>query len=433
MSTVLQLMTERDPRAQIAQIQVIIRAGSLLDPPALSGLANLTGRALLRGTRSRSYSALTAAVERMGGSLGVRSDQDLTVLRGSVLNRNLDAFLKLMWEVLTEPAFDEKEVATLKNTIEGELKANLQEAQELASRAALKASYKGTAAERVPDGTVAGIAAATSKDLREFFAKNFLKQSMIVGVVSALEDADISARIEARMSCVPVGTAMSSAMPQPTLGGKKAVIVDREGMSTTPIFVAIPGVGDADPELPALEVANFIFGEDFTGRLMQELRAEKGWTYGVSSSFRQLVTSKAVPGIFSIYLSPSAEFASLAIPRTLAMLKDFVRGGITEQEFVKTREALGNSYAFKVATAEQRLGLRMRTWLTGRPFETTEQYARRLANLTLSEVNQAVSRRLRPEHWLVTAVGEPDALKPVLAALPGVQVVETVAPETLGL
>ena len=39
----------------------------------------------------------------------------------------------------------------------------------------------------------------------------------------------------------------------------------------------------------ALETGNFVFGEDFTSRLMQVLRNENGWTYGVYSGFNQLM------------------------------------------------------------------------------------------------------------------------------------------------
>jgi predicted Zn-dependent peptidase len=114
-----QVVIERDPQSRVALLQFVIRTGALSDPPGLEGLASFTGRALLRGTRSRSYRELTSAIEGLGASVAVRTDQDMTVLRAAVLDRNLDPLLDLVAEILSQPAFDSDELSTLRESCEG--------------------------------------------------------------------------------------------------------------------------------------------------------------------------------------------------------------------------------------------------------------------------------------------------------------------------
>ena len=93
-------------------------------------------------------------------------------------------------------------------------------------------------------------------------------------------------------------------VPSPHFKNRQAWIIPREELATVPTFIALPGIGDADPDFLALELGNLIFGGDFTARLMQELRAKNGWTYGVSSGFNQLLTPHAPVGhLFHLSLS----------------------------------------------------------------------------------------------------------------------------------
>jgi zinc protease len=422
-------VTERDPQAQVALVRVLVRSGSLSDPAGLPGLANFTGRGLLRGTLTRPYAELTAAIERLGASVSVRVDQDITVIQGSVLVRNFDPFLDLLRDVLTQPAFDPVEMATLQKTLQGELRASLQDPEELASRAVLASAYAGTAADHVAEGTADGIGRARPQDLLAFYRAHYGSRNMLVGLVTPFEDDDARGRVERRLSAVPEGGLDAPALPAPAgLHARRAVIVHREGLGTTPIYVVAPGIGDADTAAPSLDVGNFVFGGDFTSRLMQVLRAEHGWTYGVSSSYRQLLNPKRNPGLFSIYLFPSSDHAADALPVTISMLEEYVQKGLNSEEFVKAREALGNAYPFDVATAELRLLMRLREQLTGRPYLDAGQYSSLLQGLSLESVNRTIAAKTPVQDLLIVAVGDEKVLKPLLAKLPGVKSVEVVEP-----
>ncbi len=423
------LLVEQDPQSRVACFQFLFKSGSLAERSDLPGSALFTARALLRGTRLRSHRALTQEIERLGGSLSAHVDQEVTVLRGAVLVQNIVPFLKLMREILSEPAFEASEVEILRATLIGELRSSMQDPQELAARALLATAYRGTHAENPPNGTRVGLSKVDSQDLRDHFSASYHLSHLWISCVSPFSGQQMRDLLLESLVNLPDGIARATQLPSLTTREFEVVIVDRKGLATTPVFAAVPGVGDAHPDLPALEVGNFAFGEDFTSRLMQVLRAQNGWTYGVSSGYSQLIASKATPSFFSIYLYPSSEHAAVAIKKTIEMLRDYAASGLSSEEFAQSCESLINAYPFQLATAEQRLALRVREGITGRKQEGFEEFSKRMRELTVQGLNALIKRHTLLSCLTVVAVGDAETLSPVLKALPGNPCVSVLDPE----
>ncbi|MGZ3687880.1 MAG: M16 family metallopeptidase [Bdellovibrionota bacterium] len=419
------VVNEQNPGAVLARIQVILRAGSAVDGAA-AGLANFTARALLRGTKTKPFKDLNTKLEALGGSLNVSVDQSQSVFSGVVLTKNLEPFLDLVAEILSEPQFDNLEMQILQKQIQGEIRADLQDPDHVASRAAWKAMFPGTALENPPAGTVASVGQVTAAMARQFFQTYYGRSNMVVGFSSVLSDADAAQKLMVKFSPVSASAASAAALPSASFSGRHVVIVDRPGLTTTPMYLVGSGLSDGDADLPILETGNFVFGGDFTSRLMQEIRAKLGYTYGIYSGYSQLIGPKAQPGFFSIYLFPSADASVAAAKRALEMLDDYAKSGITSDDLERAKQSLGNSYPFRVDTAEKRLAQKVRTALTGRVAMSTDQFRAFQGTLTTELVNQKIHAHTDSLDLLIAIVGDASKLKPALSSLPFVSSVQTI-------
>jgi len=417
-------VTEPDPGSRLVRIRAVVRTGGVADPENLPGLAYFTGRALLRGTRTRRYNELVSAIERAGASLSVEAEEDRTVFSAEVLAGNLDAFLDIFRDVLTQPAFDVEEMRRLQRILQGEVRSEVQEPREVARRALMELAYRGTALARPVHGTVASISRITPRDAAELFRARYVRENLVVSASGPFSREDLAARLALKLDAIPRGEADARPIPEPALAGRRAAIVDRPGNETVPLFIAVPGAGDGDPELAPLEVGNFVFGADFTSRLIQVLRVQNGWTYGAYSGYDQAMGPKREAGLFSLYTYPSVEFADRAIPEALRLLDEYVAGGVTSDELDSARSALGSRYPFELDTAEKRLAARLRGALTGREIRDTASYRELLASLSREVVNAAVASRTRTHSMAIVAVGDASTLRPILAGLPLVESVE---------
>src|SRR5690606_12026517 len=64
----------------------------------------------------------------------------------------------------------------------------------------------------------------------------------------------------------------------------RVFLIDQPGAVQANIFAAQLVPPSADPEAVRLEMANGVIGGDFTARLNMNLREDKHWSYGASSS-----------------------------------------------------------------------------------------------------------------------------------------------------
>src|SRR3546814_2194500 len=74
----------------------------------------------------------------------------------------------------------------------------------------------------------------------------------------------------------------------PAAATPKFVLVQRDGSVQSAVRLGRPAIAATDPDYIALQLANAVVGGGFSSRLMQNLREDKGYTYGARSSVSAL-------------------------------------------------------------------------------------------------------------------------------------------------
>lgn len=409
------ILYEWDSRAQVIQLYLIFPMGSLDDPKGQVGLTHFVARSLFRGTQSKKYLELNLAIEKLGASIDVSVGFQRTVFAAEVIRNNFKPFLELLGEIFEKPAFDKKEIGIVKNLIIGEIRSSVQNPRILAARGVLKSFYAKTSMEEDPDGSPEVIRKLSRDQILKHYKKFFVRENIQLALVSPWEGQMIEPTLKEFIQRIPSGVAKEITAVPPVASSQKrqAIVIPRPSMSTTPFFLVVPGVPGSHPDCTALEVANFVFGADFTSRLIQVLRAQNGWTYGANSSFHQFLGHTKDAGVFTIYTYPSEEFAAKALPKTLELYEEYIQKGVTPQEFETAIAALSQSYAFEWDTAEKRLNARLRALMTGQPCYDLLQYQAALQKLSLGDVNGAIQRHLKETPMTLVAVGQAALLKKI--------------------
>ena len=94
---------------------IVVDAGAAAESFGAEGVAQLTARMLLEGTRKRSGDVVGEQFERWGAAVGATADWDAAMLSMTVLVPNLEDAMALFAEVLLEPAFPERELSRIKS------------------------------------------------------------------------------------------------------------------------------------------------------------------------------------------------------------------------------------------------------------------------------------------------------------------------------
>ncbi len=299
--------------AEVVTVSFVVRHGASALTEGKSGLAALTARMMTEGTRKRSSLELAEQAEALGSTLQADANRDESSIGLSALSTDLDRALELLAEVVTQPAFDPKELERVRAEWLDGLVAERQTPDRLAALAALRL-VNGPIHGAPVSGGVSDVKRLSSADLVQFHARYWQPASSAVVLVGKVDPAAARASVEKQFKgfrARPV--APEKPAPLPAAPERlRIVLVDRPGAVQSAIF----GVQRFPPRSQAGHEARELLGEVvgglFTSRINQNLREKNAFTYGargrpvatrywgafvVSTSVRTDVTTPAIEEI----------------------------------------------------------------------------------------------------------------------------------------
>ena len=282
LDTGLRVLAVRKPGIPMVQARLVLPAPRPKATGSDRAKQLVLAETLLSGTQHRDSVEVAEALQRMGGTLDAGIDSEDVRVRGSALSPSLPDLLALMGEVLAEPAFPKGEVAIERARKVQEVLLQRAEPAVLA-RAALKHRLFGDHpyAGGLPDPeAVAGVTAA---DLRNYFKSRVTAQGGLLVLVGDLRPAKALDAAEAALGSWTGATAGRPLPSLPAIVPGPIVLIDRPGAAQSNVRIAGPALTRQEAGLPALLLANMIFGGYFSSRLVENIRENKGYTYSPRS------------------------------------------------------------------------------------------------------------------------------------------------------
>src|SRR5208337_3083939 len=123
LSNHLKLLVFEEHSIPIVTLQLLTAAGSVRDPQDMRGLANLTAKSILLGTRFFSFDEINNRLDFMGASLDADCSKDFAMIGMQVLKKNLETGVELFTEIVVHPSFPAADVDGQKDDIIGSLRS----------------------------------------------------------------------------------------------------------------------------------------------------------------------------------------------------------------------------------------------------------------------------------------------------------------------
>jgi zinc protease len=411
------LLVEPDHALPLVHVGVILRTGSVHDPRGLEGLTRMTARMLRMGTRSLTPQQVEERIDSLGAQLSVACAPSYVQFGGVVVAHNLDAFLALLSELITAPAFRARDLARAKREGIAELVGACDDDRSLAARHFRSFTLGKHPYARPVVGTTRSLRAITRDHVLSHYAKHFVSSNLIVSMAGAVEEARASELVQLYLS-LPKGRAPKEHVPTPQLAqGRRVLIVDKPQRTQTQIIIGTLGTHTLDSDHTALLVANVVFGGLFTARLTHEVRSVRGLSYGASSSLNHDRERE----LWSMWTFPAAKDARQCIELQLRLYDDWIKHGVKPSELTRAKNFLIKSHAFEIDTAQKRLDQRVESELFALPADYHSGFVEHVRKVTRAAANQALARRLSRRDQSIVVVATAKDVRADLAALPGVR------------
>jgi zinc protease len=382
---------------------IMLRGGTLAEPPGKGGVAAVTAELLQRGTRKHPGEQLATALDAIGAQLSVDASSDMTMLSLSTLTKHLDEALDLTAEVLAEPTLSKETFEKVRAEAIADFKASEEDPNTVASRAFLRALYDGHPYGRRVEGSEESLRTLTREDCVAYWKKVSGAKGAILTAAGDVTGPDLARRTRRHLApwLAHAGTPFGAPPPLPPPEGPRIEKLDRPFTQST-ILVGERGISRTDPDYYALQIFNYVLGGGgFSSRLLDEIRDNLGLAYSVSSGF----DARLLPGPFVISLQTKNKTAREALRLVRNEVQRALREGITEKELSDAKAYLTGSYPRRYDTDAKMARFLAATAFYGLGSDYDRVYPAKIRAVTLEEVLQAARAHVHPDRFVTTVVG----------------------------
>jgi zinc protease len=330
------------PRHGVPQVvlRLVLPAGSAAEPRAHPGTASLVGHLLTEGSDTTSADEIHARLDLLGAAVHPNVGHDFAEVEMVLLSETLAEGVALLAEIVSRPAFPEDQTERIRAESLDALVARLDEPANVADDRALLEAFGAHHPYGLPAfGTAEGIRDVPREALEAFHAARYRPAGGFLVAAGEFDPAELREALETGLGGwggVPEPLAYPRTPARPAAAGR-IVAVPWEDAAQSEIRIIGRGMARRDPEWLRAGVANFLLGgSTITGRLGANLREDKGWTYGVRSSF----SSGIIPSGWMAETAVDVAVAADAVGEMLREMRRLVDEPVGAAELRRAKDAL---------------------------------------------------------------------------------------------
>jgi zinc protease len=386
----------------MVSMQLVLPAGSRFDPVGKGGTASLLAAMLTDHTEKHTHEAWAMLLDAEAIQLGVSASRDGLSLSMMVLKEVLSTGIKAFSETLLAPGWNSNRFALIKEDTLSAARKALEEPGVRAAEATSRLLFPGHPYGHRPNGTPESLKKIQLADLKKLYTNQVRPEGAVLAVSGDITMPELLKLLK------PLLADWKGAPEQQLFEISRADdvrgITKQIEMQTSQTLSQLSRLGPARRDadfFPAFVLNHILGGGGFSSRLMQEVREKRGLVYGIYSYFIPLATS----GPFIITLQTRADQTEEAENVVRTVLQELFSGEITRKELKDVKANLTGSFAQRMDSNRERVGLMSMIGFYGMPLDYLQVWTQKVESVTLTDIKIAANAYLDPEQWNLLRVG----------------------------
>ncbi|HET8564224.1 MAG TPA: pitrilysin family protein [Candidatus Binatia bacterium] len=397
----LVLLTSEQKALPMVALELLIDAGSRHDTQKEEGLANLTSKLLIHGTKQRTSLQISETLDFIGANLSTRCARDVASVSMTILKKDLAVGLELLADILTSSVFPQEEIDRQKQAVIASIKAKEEEPGSIAQRKFSEALFPESRYGRPVEGNEASVNAIQQSRLKQFYERHYRPNRAILAVVGDISHQEITHALNQAFPSWAKGEA-AEPYTRPTAAGSAQVVRLNKDLTQANIILGHEGVPRDHPDYYAIQVMNYILGGGgFSSRVMDSIRNERGLAYSVYSYF----SAEKSHGAFELVMQTKNETAQEAISIAKREITRMREQSVSDEELKDAKDYLIGSFPLRLDTNRRVAAFLAQVEFFQLGLDFQDRYADFIRKVSKEDVLRVAKRYLYPDKLLTVIVG----------------------------
>jgi zinc protease len=334
------ILTKEVHNAPVVTVQVWYKIGSRNEAPGVNGIAHQLEHMLFKGTKDRpiQFGRLFAA---LGSSFNAFTSYDQTAYFGTVEKNKLTSLLTLEADRMQNAMIDTEKLTGEKRVVISELQGYENSPAYRLDRAVKRAAFPTTPYGLTVGGTKADVEKFTVEQVRSYYDSYYAPNNATLVVVGDFDTATLMTKVQQTFGKVPrreikvIQPATTAATTTPN----RRITLKEPG--STQIEISVYPLPEANhPDVPAIDVMNYILTEGRSSRMYQSI-VETGLATSLDGGAANLAAGGWYEISSIVEVGKSLPKLEAAISKEIKLLQ---AKGVTATEIARAKAQLKAGY-----------------------------------------------------------------------------------------
>jgi len=367
-----------------------------------AGYTSFAGDLISKGTTTRTKAQIDETIDYIGASMSTSASG----IFASSLKKHTGKLLDVMTDVLYNPVYPQDEFEKIRKRTASNLATTKTSPEAIAGNIKSIVNY----GPNHPYGEVQteeSIKNISVDDCKKYINTYFKPNNAYLVIVGDITPAEAKMQAEKYFSSWKRGDVPAFKYPTPVAPtGRQVAFGNKDGAVQSVINISYPiDMKPGSPDAIKSSVMNSILGGGiFSGRLMQNLREKKAYTYGARSN---IATDKLI-GNFNAFASVRNEVTDSSVTEFIYELERIVNEPVSVEDLNLSKSSLNGNFGRSLESPQTIANFALNTFRYNLPKDYYNNYLKNLDAVTVADVQDMARKYVRPSNCNIIVVGNKD-------------------------
>jgi zinc protease len=383
----------------VVRIEWIFESGGRAE--IKNGVSFFTTKMLSEGTDAYTSPEIQKYLAQFGAFLEVHPGNDRINITLYSLSKHLGTLIPFIKNLLTESVFPERELEKIKQIQEQAIQVNLEKTAYLAGIAYRELLFGKTHpyGKNLDGVSVKNI---SRNDLIIFFKEQLLNKACDI-IITGGFDKEAIGMLETHFgkNILSTSTIKNKYESNQNAETVREKVIEKNGSVQSSVRYGRLLFNHTHPDYFDAYILNEILGGYFGSRLMQNIREEKGYTYGIHSS----IVSLQEGGYFAIGTDVKREFTKNTIQEIEKELQLLIDEPVSANELDTVKSFMLGSFIGDIQTPFSIADKFKTIYFNGLGYDYYDRFFNRIQNITQTELQEVAARYFSPKEMSYVIAG----------------------------